>query len=322
MFRAIVLSIILGLAILQSPARACCMVFSFWQLKDTTFIDGDDDPSIAFTVFKYNINERTFEEKGKDTIYQSEMIADLKRSYDNSAAVVVASISGVKEFVLEPDANGTYFYAESVTVKIENVIKGTIDEMERTFISPVSGKSFKYIYNYENGETIPIIQQVSLQDPGYKAIDGKRFLIFLNNKESSDSNLTIQKPGPCNFSLNKYIVDKNNRVSFDGLEIDSITNKISKTSLLTIDLDKIVQAFPNHIVDTDVLISTEKNENSTPVKLDNRTIKQVRSSKYQGYCDLMGKRVPANISGRHTKASQLIISVDEGRRNNAKMILR
>ncbi|HMA63744.1 MAG TPA: hypothetical protein VKO63_01055, partial [Chitinispirillaceae bacterium] len=55
---------------------------------------------------------------------------------------------------------------------------------------------------------------------------------------------------------------------------------------------------------------------------DDRTIKQVRNSKYQVYCDLMGKRVPGKISDRHTKASQLIISVDEGCKNSAKMTLR
>lgn len=303
MFRAIAGSIILIIIVTQLPVIACCASILNWDLKDMTFINGDD-PSISFTVCKYSGG--SFDEICKDTVYQSEMLSDLKQSYDRSASVVVASISNAKEFALEPDEEGIIYYAESVSVKIEKVIKGTIDKGERTVVSSIDGKSLIYIYNDTTEEFIPVYSIRSLKDPGYKAIEGRKFLLFLNKNECSARNLTIQKPEPCVSQMFRYLVDNSNKVYFDGLEIDSITNKIKRVSKLTVELDKVMEFFSN----------------STSVQLNKKPIKQVRSSKYHAYCDLMGKRVLMNNSDRHISGTRPIISFDEGCKNRIKMTLR
>lgn len=313
-FRAIILLIGLILLVQQTPSRACCAYFSFWELKYTTFIE-NDDPSIAFTVFKYNSNESRFEAKGKDTICQSEMIADLQQSYDSSQAVLVAFISRAYKFVLAPDSNRECFYAESVTVKIERVIKGSLDKNERVFVSSLKDGSFKLVNNSITGNTDTIYSPItSLYDQGYKAIEGVRFLLFLNNKESSDSNLTIQKPHPCISTQLRYLVDNSNKVYFDGIEIDPITNKVKKVSLQKIDLDKVIQVFSN--------TENEKMNTNTSVKFQKRIVNQAISSKYQAYCDLMGKKVTENYSDRNSMALRRIISFECGYKKNAEMIIR
>ncbi len=292
MLRTIVFSAFLILLVSQSNSRACCASILDWELKDTAFINGED-PSIAFTIIKYK--GPSVAEQFKDTIHQSEILADLKQSYESSATVAIASISHVSEFVVAPETTGDYSYAESVSVKIEKVIKGIIPEKEKNFISPIIGRSFVKAYDSATGEVISIAIISSIADPGYKAIEGRRFLLFLSENDGNTNNLAIPKPQPCFSQLSRYMVDNEDRVYYDGLKIDSMTNSIKRISLLKSDLNKVVQAFSS----------------TAPVKWNKTAIKQVKNSKYQMYCDLMGKRVNTNFSNVSKNASRLVLTKDQ-----------
>lgn len=292
MLRAIVISAFLFVMVSQSSISAICIYKLDWELKDTAFINGED-PSIAFTVIKYKGPSAA--EQFKDTIHQSDMLADLKRSYDSNANVIIASIAKAKEFTIVPDSSGEYTYAESVSVKIEKVIKGNVCEMERTFISPIVGKKSVIAYDAITGEVIKIHSYISCPDPGYKSIEGKRFLLFLTENDCSTGNLAIPKPQSCFPQGFRYLVDNNDNVYFNGLVIDSMTNNIKSVPLLKIDLDKVLQSFSS----------------TATVKWNKTATKQVINSKYQMYCDLMGKRVDTKYLNVNKNASLLIITKDQ-----------
>jgi hypothetical protein len=234
-FKKVMMLATLVLSVTQNTSIAACAEGKINFLLDTAFIDGAD-PSIAFKVG--GLTPVT----SIDTISQSGLLSDLKALCDGSTNVIIASICNTQQFGTVPDSQGRFVYAESVTVRIESVIKGTMIPQDRIFTSYLNGISGQ-VKSYDSlagihSETITLGLE---SNSGYRSIIGNRFLLFLSDSLKNCSNIGIMPRDPCSNMLNNFLIDKNDFVYYDGHDFDFEKMQVIRDPLLKVELVKVLQ---------------------------------------------------------------------------------
>lgn len=259
------------IASMHIQVTACCMVPNDYSI-DTVGFGNADDPAIIVNVHMFQSDVFA------DTLYSSEMLRKLKEVYDSSKLVIVVQALQAKRFAPELIPNLTMFASESVTVQIEQVIKGQVENYQKTFIHPIRSEMHELVYDSARGEYVRITSIRSISDPYYGQILGKRFILFFAEKPVSDMELfSLPLPGLCQNNTYSYQINETNEIFFDGVQFDPESKSVSQVPYLTVDLNRFLE----YVEGTSVL------DKRGLVPTNNR--KQDKLSVY----NLLGKKVSA-----------------------------
>lgn len=273
--------------ILHSDLSALCVVAGD-IVEEKTYIDGSD-PAIY-----YKLIERFESDTLIDTVYQSELIAELKARYASSENVVIASISKVTPFSSFPDYKPEIFDKESVTIKIEQKIKGAVSIDQSTF----EYKLLDCYYDSISKQVICISGSGSTIRKPYSSALGMRFMLFLSNEEMKSKNLTIMLPGACYSHFDRFIIDASDSVYYDHFSSDWETNEIKSTPLMKIDLNQAIQIMTT----TSVLDRTQR-----------VAAKMFQVHKRANY-NLLGKTIPGSVNRKNFSTNYILTK----KKNNAE----
>lgn len=187
-----------------------------------------------------------------DTLYESDYIARLRNLYTNSEVVVIASVYKAVQFIPPLSEIGkTVFAAESVTVKIESVLKGQMQPVWN-YIYQLTNPSYQLYYDSITGQNKTSVMMLSHSEPTHASIVNDRFILFFTHDQipanSQSFKLPISKDG-CNPYSNAFKVNIRNHLFFDGYEIDTVHKTVTAIPEMTVLLDKFVASVgPSAIV--------------------------------------------------------------------------
>jgi hypothetical protein len=275
---------------------ACCIGPMWWY--DTLRSNIGDRAAMIVTAGQTNVNKEVL---FTDTLYFTEFFDRLKAAYASSDLVFVAKVTQAVSFMPAIDSlNQEVFESESVTVTIEEVLKGNPQPLTCNFISRDYTISQRWVIDSLTGEISVGIKQMSLNETHYASVLNDRYLFFLDeNNFSSGENGTFERmlPGSCDQYSYAYKINRNNQIYYDGFEVDTLRKSIPNIPEITCKLSDFFK---------DVLI---------PFSIGTRpAINRNEASKTPAVTyDLLGKRIPRVARQTAGTTSGLYIYTSPGR---------
>lgn len=229
-------AVLFALFLRVDTLHACCMATPI-LIEDTTIVSSSEQNMIVRFSYTWNFVDPDPHLKEK-TVSTTGMMSDIVNRYTNSNIVTIGIVNDVESFYSDFDSEGYSYHCEKVEVTIERVLKGDIVAGDYEFTYQRWGDERIIVYDSITGEPDTISMFISLTDPGYTGLVGKRFMHFSRVENPDTADYVASKPEACE-GIHGFFLNDDDEIIFENIAFRD-TNDFTFYPLLSVPVEQYI----------------------------------------------------------------------------------